>query len=117
MVSDASSVVAVGSSSMITTVSLVEALALFLALSAKVSSLWKQSRSATSEKTGEIVTKIKKCGKGAYSSSSSSSSLRVEKSKSASGRGGGGGGAGLLGRLAEVVAVVFDDPAPVAGTA
>jgi hypothetical protein len=59
---------------------------------------------------------IKRCGKETYSSSSSSSSLRVEKSKSASVRG-GGGGAGLLGRLAEVVAVVFDDPAPVAGTA
>jgi hypothetical protein len=117
MVSDASPAPVVGSSSITTTVSLVETLALFLVLSAKVSSLWKQGQNSTSEKAPTKIMKIKKCGEEAYSSSSSSSLLSVERSKSASVRVGGGGGAGLLGRLAEVVAVVFDDPAPVAGTA
>jgi hypothetical protein len=64
MISDASPVVAAGSSSMITTGSLVETLALFAILSAKVSFLWKQAGERQVRIQKQSSTRIKRCGRG-----------------------------------------------------
>ena len=112
VVSDMSSAVAVGSSSMTIT----GALALFAALWASV--LKRNSFRVKASQIQDKATKLKSCknSKESYSSSSSSE-LSAERSKSGSPPVRRGGGVGSLARLAGAVAVDREDPAPVAAAA
>jgi hypothetical protein len=101
---------------MATTVSLVETLALFAILCAKVSPLWKQARVRQVRKTEAKVLQGLKMRQAnllfffLFFAEGGEVKVRLRA-------GGGGGGVGSLGRLAEAAAAVLDDSAPVAGAA
>ena len=112
VVSDMSSAVVVGSSSM----TLTGALALFAALWARVLKRNEFRVKQIRYKTKQQQLKNYKYNKGSYSSSSSSE-LSAERSMCGSPSARRGGGVGSRVCLAGVVAVDREDPAPVAAAA
>ena len=112
VVSDMSSAVVVGSSSMTIT----RALALFAALWARVLKRDRFRVKQITHKTRQQELKDYKDSKESYSSSSSSE-LSAERSKSGSPPARRGGGVGSLSRLAGATAMDREDPAPVAAAA